>query len=185
MEVKGIALKTTRDFVKTNFPGDYSQWLNALPESTRKNFEGVLDVGKWYPLHENYLIPLGKISGMFFNGNEKKCGEALGYYSADVALKGIYKVFLLMASPNYLMQRASKIITTYYQPSQVEAEKVSQKSALIRITEFSEMDAALEYRFAGWCKRALELSNCSDVSYTMRKSLARREDATEILFEWS
>lgn len=185
MEVKGIAIKTTRDYVKANYPNDYKRWLDELPVSVQENYKNLVDVSKWYELEENYLIPINKIAKLFFKGDECACGEAMGYYSADVALRGIYKVFLLMASPKYLMQRASKIIKTYYQPSQVEAESVSDRSAIIRITEFEAMDLALEYRFAGWCKRALELSNCSGVKYQINQSLAKGDSSTELQFFWN
>lgn len=185
MEVKGIAIKTTRDFIKAKFPNDYNKWLNELPDTVKENYKTLVDVSRWYSLEEDYLIPISKISTLFYRGDVRACGEAMGYYSADVALKGIYKVFLLMASPKFLMQRASKIIRTYYQPSEVEAESVSDKSAIIRITEFNAMDQTLEYRFAGWCKRALELSNCSGVSYKINQSLAKGDSYTEMQFSWN
>lgn len=185
MEVKGIALKTTRDFVKANFPGEYNTWIKKLPAETREMYEFVIDVSKWYPIKESYLVPLTIISDLFYNGDKKKCGDALGYYSADIALKGIYKVFLMIASPSFLMQRAGKIITTYYRPCEVEAIKISDKSVSLNITDFSEMDLALEYRFGGWCKKALELSNCDGVNYERKKSLARGDASTILVFSWN
>ncbi|MBN1115861.1 MAG: hypothetical protein JXA77_01555 [Bacteroidales bacterium] len=184
MKVKGTAIKTTRDFVKTKYTKDYDKWLNSLPPESKKFFEGSLDVTEWFPLKEAYKIPILKISEMFFSGNNKECAEAIGYYSADVALKGFYKVFLLVASPNYLAQRASKIITTFYQPSAVETVSLSPNSTAIRVTEFAEMDNTLEYRFGGWCKRALELSNCKNVNFKIKSSLAKGDDCTEIVFTW-
>jgi hypothetical protein len=185
MEVKGTALKTTRDFVKVNFPNEYNKWMKELPEPTRHIFEDVLDISGWYPLRESYLVPINRVAKLFYNGDEKVCGDAIGYYSAEIALKGLYKVFLLIASPAYLIQRATKIITTFYRPSQVEAFSISSKSAGIRITEFSEMDLALEYRVGGWCKRALELSNCTGVTYEFKSSIAKGDSYTEIVFSWN
>lgn len=184
MEVKGIALKTTRDFVKKNFPDQYKNWHNNLPEPTRQMYDGVIDVTKWYPIKESYLVPIDAISKQFYKSDARLCGDTIGYFSAEVALKGIYKVFLLIAKPGFLIQRASKIISTYYRPSEVEAFTISSNSAGIRITEFKDMDLALEYRFGGWCKRALELSNCSGVKYKIEKSLAKGDECTEIAFSW-
>ena len=36
MEVKGTALKTTRDFIKTQFPDQYDKWLDSLTADSRK-----------------------------------------------------------------------------------------------------------------------------------------------------
>lgn len=185
MEVKGTALKTTRDFVKINFPTEFNKWMNELPEPIRKIYDGVLDISGWYPLREAYLVPINRVSKMFYKGDDKVCGDAIGYYSAEVALKGLYKVFLLIASPAYLIQRATKIITTFYRPSQVEAFSISPKSAGLRITEFIEMDLALEYRVGGWCKRALELSSCTGVKYDFKSSIAKGDPYTEIVFSWN
>jgi hypothetical protein len=184
MQVKGTALKTTRDFIKTKFPNDYKKWHDSLPENSRKHYGTLINVGDWFPLKESYLVPINITAEMFYGGNYKKCGEEMGQYSAEIALKGFYKVFLLIASPNYLVQRAAKIILTFYSPSEVEAIEISSKSAGMKITLFPEINEALEYRIAGWCKKALELANCSGVIYTITKSIAKGDKSTDITYTW-
>lgn len=184
MEVKGTALKTTRDFVKNKYPSEYNKWMQTLPAPTRELYESAINVTEWFPIVECYLVPISSICEMFFKGDEKQCGDELGQFSADLALKGLYKVFLIVASPNFLIQRASKIISTYYQPSEVEAYSIDANSAGIRITKFEHLDKALEYRFGGWCKRALELANCSGVTYSINKSKAQGNSVCEIEFFW-
>ncbi|MDY0254219.1 MAG: hypothetical protein RBR30_07375 [Tenuifilaceae bacterium] len=39
MEIKGTAVKATPDFVKERFPGRYMEWLQAMPNSSRRIFE--------------------------------------------------------------------------------------------------------------------------------------------------
>lgn len=185
MKVKGSALKTTRDFVKTKFKEDYVRWYNSLPQNSQEIFQDIINATEWYPIESAYLVPINKISKMFYGGDNKKCGDDLGYYSAEVALKGFYKVFILIASPSNLVQRASKIITTYYQPSEVDAFTINSKSVGLKILKFDKIDEALEYRIAGWCKRALELSNCSGVNYHFNKSLLSKDNYTEIVFNWN
>ena len=184
MKVKGVAIKTTRDFVKTNFPGNYKGWIDSLKPEARKVYSETINATEWYLIKEYYLDVINAIAKMFFNGNIRKCGDALGYYSAEIALKGFYKVFLLVASPTYLIQRATKIVTTYYQPSAVEIVILDSKSAGLKITRFDVIDEALEFRFGGWCKRALELSNCKGVNYTINSSIAKGDEYTEIIFTW-
>ncbi len=106
----------------------------------------------------------------------------LGSYSAETALKGFYKVFLLIASPQFLMQRASKIFTTFYNPSQVEAEITGPYSAILRVVQLEDIDEAVEYRIAGWIKKALELANCREAGYEIKKSMAKGDAVTEIHF---
>jgi hypothetical protein len=184
MQVKGTAVRTTRDFVKTNFPDSYNKWIDSLPPDSKKLFTATVDATAWYPLREGYSIPVGKIMDLYFNGNCKTGGDQLGSWSAEVGLKGFYKVFLLIASPQFLMQRASKIFTTFYEPSQVEAEIIGSNAAILRVTKFDEIDEALEYRIAGWVKKALELANCREPGYEIKKAMSKGDSVTEIHFHW-
>jgi hypothetical protein len=184
MQVKGTALRTTRDFVKTNFPGSYDKWLNSLSPESKKLYTTTLDATAWYPLKEGYSIPVGKIMEICFNKDYKKGGDQLGSWSAEIGLKGFYKVFLLIASPQFLLQRASKIFTTFYEPSEIEASIIGSNDAILRIVRFDEIDEAIEYRIAGWVRKALELANCKEPRYEIKKFLSKGDSATEIHFYW-
>lgn len=185
MNVKGTALTTTRDFVKTKFPSRYNEWLNSLPEDSKLFYSSSIDATKWYPLNGGYMIPIKKVVDLFFNGDSVKGGEEVGRYSAEVALKGFYKVFLLVASPNYLMGRASRMFSTFYDPSEIGVVSMGSNSAIFRIIKFEEIDTALEHRIAGWILRALELANCKEPSYKITKALSKGAESTDIEFSWS
>jgi hypothetical protein len=185
MDIKGTAIKTTREFVKLNFPTGYDAWIDILPEETRVVYaSSILNMAGWYPLKENYQVPTEKIIEMFYGGNVKVGGEALGKFSADVALTGIYKLFLMVATPKYLMTRASVVFSTYYIPSEIKVSVGDNKSITLLITKFTELFPVLEYRIAGWCIRALELCGCKNVQYTINKSLLNGNPYTEYLFSW-
>jgi hypothetical protein len=184
MQVKGTALKTTRDFIKTRFPDLYNKWLESLTDESRKIFTSTLDATAWYPFREGYSIPVKKIMELCYDNDFRTGGDQLGSYSAETALTGFYKVFLLIASPQFLMQRASKIFTTYYDPSRVEAKITGPGSAILRIIQFDEIDESIEYRIAGWTRKALELAKCHDPGYEIKKALSRGDSVTEIHFEW-
>jgi hypothetical protein len=184
MQVKGTALRTTRDFVKTKFPGSYDKWLDSLTPESKKLYSSTIDATAWYAYKEGYAIPIGKIMDICFDGNKKTGGDQLGEWSAEIGLKGFYKVFLLIASPQFLLQRASKIFTTFYEPSEIEASIIGSNDAILRINKFEDIDEAIEYRIAGWIRKALELANCREPSYLITKALSKGENATEIHFHW-
>jgi hypothetical protein len=130
------------------------------------------------------LFRLGKSWKCSITTIIKQGGDQLGSFSAETALKGFYKVFLLIASPQFLMQRATKIFTTFYEPSQVEASITGSNSAILRITQFDEIVGSVEYRIAGWVKKALEMANCHEPEYEIKKALSKGDNATEIHFNW-
>ncbi|NJK86082.1 MAG: hypothetical protein HC906_09085 [Bacteroidales bacterium] len=135
-------------------------------------------------MDESYIIPIRKVVEMFYQGDAKKGGEAIGNYSAELALKGFYKVFLLVASPNFLMNRASRMFSTFYEPSEIIVIANRPNTATLRIVKFEGIDTALEYRIAGWIKKALILANCKDPSFKIMKSMAKGDEYTDMEFSW-
>jgi hypothetical protein len=186
MEIKGTGIKTTREFVKTTHPDKYDSWLNSLPEKTFALYHSpLINMAGWYPFKDAYVIPLDKIVSMFYAGNAKSCGEAVGKFSADIALKGIYKLYLMIATPQNLMQKASIMFSTFYNPCEIKVVDIGPKTVTMQILKFAEITPIVEYRISGWCVRALELCGCKNVNYKIAKSLTKMEAHTDLVFTWA
>jgi hypothetical protein len=54
----------------------------------------------------------------------------------------------------------------------------------LRVVKFEGIDEAIEYRIAGWTRKALELANCNSPRYEIKKFLSKGDAATEIYFHW-
>ncbi|OFX82313.1 MAG: hypothetical protein A2W99_09680 [Bacteroidetes bacterium GWF2_33_16] len=184
MQVKGTGIKTTKEFVKINFPQGYTNWINSLTPKSRELYTGNTEFTEWFPIKDAYIEPVEKIIELFYKGDAKAAGEALGRFSADYALKGVYKVFLLVASPQFLMKRATKIMTTYYQPCEISVAENGNKSVILTISKFDLINPALEFRIGAWCQKALELTNCRNPKYNIKRALTKGDKTTEIVFSW-
>lgn len=184
MRVKGTAVKSTRDFIQQKHPAMYQKWLDSLPNDSKTIFTTTLDASSWYPIQEAYKVPMEKTLALCYPHNAFEGADQMGSFSAETALRGVYKVFLLVASPQFLVQRAAKIFTTYFEPSEIEAEHKDARTILFRIKRFESINEHTEYRIAGWIRKALEMANCREVGYVITKSLARGNDSTEIQITW-
>lgn len=184
MQVKGTSIKTTRDFVKIKFPNRYDEWINSLPKDSQVLYNDSIRVGEWFEIRTAYYEPMNKIIELFYSNNAQKGGEDLGLYSAEVALNGIYKVFLLVATPQYLMKRASRMIETFYHPCDVEVTDPTNKMSVMTIKKFEGITKPLEYRFAGWTVKALELCKCKNVSYKITSHISAGQPTTTLEFRW-
>lgn len=184
MQVKGTGIKTTKEFVKSNFPQGYSSWISSLPQKSKELYTGNTEFTEWFSIKEAYIEPVEKIIELFYKSDAKAAGEGLGRFSAEYALKGVYKVFLLVASPQFLMKRATKIMTTYYQPCEISVAENGNKSVILTISKFDGINPALEYRIGAWCQKALELTNCRNPKYLIKKALTKGDAITEIHFNW-
>ena len=114
MEVKGTAVKSIKDFVQNEYKVQYNNWINALPTPSQEIMKGGVFANNWYSMKDAAIEPTKVIAQMFFNGDIKKAALQSGRYSAEAGLKGVYKIFIMIAKPSYIMQRATRVFQSYY-----------------------------------------------------------------------
>lgn len=120
---------------------------------------------------------------LFYRGNIKGAEET-GKFSAEYGLKGVLKIFVKMGTPSFLVSRASTILPQYYKPSKMETLENTDKGALVRITEFPEINDVIEHRIMGWMIKALEIQGCKGVRTLLTQSLTKGAPATEFKVSW-
>ncbi len=184
MEVKGSALLSIPLFLlKKVGKRGYNEWLNTLTPAARKVYGSKIDKNKWYPLQEIMVEPSLRACDMFFHGSRRGAWES-GRYSAEIGLKGLYKMLVKLSSPQILIKKAGSIIQTYYNPCSLEVIDSGKDYVILHITEFPEMDKMIEYRIAGWMERALEICGCRHISIKINKSLTDNSLYTEFSITW-
>lgn len=184
MEIKGTAVIAIRDFVKINYAEKYSEWVGSLSDGSKAIFSGVIDASKWYPLNAAGIVPTKKIAEMFFSGDYKKGAWIAGQFSAQKALTGIYKIFVKASTPAYIIQRASRVFATYYQPCQIIVKDKHDKHVMLELSNMTESDIVIEYRIAGWIVSALEISGSQNVTVTFPSSISKGDEVTLFDINW-
>jgi len=184
MEIKGPAVKSIPEFVKKNFPNRFKEWLDSLTPESKKIMANPIFSTSWYPMEVAAVEPTEKMGLLFYKSKIEAAVES-GKYSAESTLKGVYRIFVKASSPTYIINRASKVFTTYYRPSNMKVVDTSDKTVLVHITQFESPNSIVEFRIAGWMERALELSGCKDVKVFIKKSLTKGDDVTEYSIKWS
>ncbi len=181
MEVKGISARSVVQYVKHKYNADYNKWFDALPEASKKIFSDLVKTNEWYSLQFGLTQPMRTVGSVFYNNDWKKAVWEMGRFSAEEALTGIYKIYVKMGSPKHIIERASRIMSAYFNPSEMKVIRSDKNSVVLHITRFDEPDEAIEYNIGGWIERALEISGCSNVSVQIPQSLARRDKVTEFV----
>jgi hypothetical protein len=185
MEVKGTAVTTIPAFVKAKH-GDagYRKWLDSLQPATREAFSGTMLSSAWYPLREMLIEPTVSICGLFYGGAMLGAVE-LGRFSAEQGLKGVYRLFVRIGSPEYIISKAGQILPTYYRPSAMTVPEHSHGRALVRITEFAEPHPVVEHRMAGWMEQALTICGVKRVQSKIVVSMTMGSPHTDFQLTWS
>jgi hypothetical protein len=184
MQVKGTAIAVLPKFIEERFgAARLKQWLDGLPERTRAVFSDGVLISDWYPIKETYIDPTAALCELFYNGDSIGAHE-IGRYSAEQALRGIYKAFVKLSSVRSFIQRANTVMTTYYKPSAMEVVSVEPNRLVLHMTIFPVPSEHAELRIAGWCQRGLEIHGCRDVTWAIPRSLTKKDPLTELVFTW-
>jgi hypothetical protein len=183
MEIKGSAVKSISDYIKKFHPDKYTGWLDVLPGESKKIFQDAILPSGWYALKDAAVIPTEQLGNIIFNDPVKGAWEC-GRFSAETALTGIYKFFIKAASPFFIIERAGKIFSTYYQPSVMKVVEKGDDYVVLHITQFDEPSALVEARISGWIERAMEIHGVGFVDVITKKSLAHGDSLTEIFVRW-
>ena len=184
MEVKGTAIITLPPFIKERFgEGGFNRWIDGLTPEAREVYQSSVLASSSYPLKRFLIEPLRKMCSLFYAGDLKGARES-GRFSADYSLKGIYKIFVKLGSPEFMLRRAGSILPLYYTPSEMKVMECRTGQGIMQITKFREMDQVLEIRIAGWMERAIEISGGKQPNIKITKSLAGGDPLSEFLATW-
>jgi len=183
MRTKGTTVKAIQNFVKDVYPQKYDEWIKNLPNESQKIMTEAIYATDWYPLNDGAIQPTYHLK-MFYDENSLKAAWEAGRHSASITLTGVYKVFVKMANPSYVIKRASKITATYYENVVVDSGEETKNSVVVTIYEFPELHRLIEQRIGGWMERALELSGCSDIKTRITKSLTKGDGQTRYEINW-
>jgi ribosomal protein S17E len=184
MEIKGTAVKSTPEYIKEKYPTRYLEWLQSMPESSRKIFEQFIYATSWYNLIDSVIIPTQKAGDLFFNGNHAEAAHGLGRHSANIALKGIYKIFVRVSSPHYVLSRASSIFSTYYKPSSISVTESKNKRCVLELSKFKYSERLIMHRIAGWIEQTLEITLKTALTVDIHNQLSGKSLKTLITVEW-
>ncbi|RLD41198.1 MAG: hypothetical protein DRI86_13860 [Bacteroidetes bacterium] len=183
INVKGTGVISTKAYVETNHKSQYKAWVNSLPTKSNSIYTKSISATEWYSVEDAYYYPLKHIAERFYNGDERTTGLEVGRFSANYGLKGVYKVFLMIATPQALMRASKRIISVYFSNTEVKIDDVKKKSLVLSCTRVFTTNELFDYRTIGWCMRALELANCKNVKFDIVKPKYSKMFSVEL--SWS
>jgi hypothetical protein len=181
MQVRGSIIQSIDQFVSEKYSERYDDWKSELNAETLDLIKNASS-SDWYPVEDGVINPTEAMCDMFFNKDMRGAWES-GRYSAEVALTGIYKIFLLVATPSFLLKRASRIIATFYDPADLKVISSTNDSVVVRSNQLIKSEI-VEYRLAGWMEKALELCGCKNLDLSITQSLAKGDAFFEVSINW-
>jgi hypothetical protein len=179
MQIKGSSLVATERFVKQRFGSDgYQRLLQVLPKPSREIYENPIIATQWYPINEGFYQPLEAICRLFFDGQPRGARET-GNYSAREGLRGVYRIFVRIASVDFILKKTPSIFATYYQPGRMEVLESQARRVVLRMTGVDEPHPLLEERICGWLEGAAEVCGERNCRVSLISSMAQGDQYTD------
>lgn len=167
MQAKGTTVRTLKEYVTETHGSDgYRRWLESLPPASQAVFGQRLLPSNWYPFEDAVLRPMVAMGSMFYGGDPGGAWRE-GRYTAAKDLRGVYRVFVRVASPEFLMRNTAVMWSTYYHGSEARLIEGRNDGAVMELSGIEPASRDFDHHVAGWIEQALEICGCSQIRFTI------------------
>jgi hypothetical protein len=180
--VKGTAVDASLRYVRERFgEAALASVLDALSEPDRAAIgRGVL-ASSWYPM--DALLAFMTEAERQLGPRESDLARRMGRASSEYSLKGIYKIFFKVGSPEFIIARAAPVFSSYYDTGEMKVTESVHGRASMELVGFT---GALQFceRVHGWMERTLELSGARGVRLVHSACVHRRDPVCRFEARW-
>ncbi|MBN2805597.1 MAG: hypothetical protein JXR22_02985 [Prolixibacteraceae bacterium] len=182
-QIKGMAIACTFELIKSRYGQEvFQQILNELSEEDRQILGRTILPSLWYSLKafNNFLKAEVKI---VYNGNSSKLQKG----SEEIVnnqLKGIYKFFVKLGSPEFVVGRIGSVNNSYFNGIELEKE-ISTGRFVGKYRGFEADQELFEEIIIGFYKKALEISGAKNIQARFDIPISQGKDYAQILVTWN
>jgi hypothetical protein len=184
VQIKGSAIQETINQVKHRSGEDaLERILGLLDEDARKVFSNQISTSSWYPL-DFFARFLEVEIKVLAAGNEEmvtRGSEAV----IERQLRGIYKAFVKLGSPEFVIKRIAAVHATYFDGVPIEVEMPAPRSASVRYRGFQKQHRIMGFAIIGFFKKALEISGAKNVTTRFTVPIEAGQEFAELSITWS
>jgi len=180
-EAKGVGLRGILKYIKLNHEPGISSLLSRLADPEKKIFESPILTSKWYPY--SAFAGLLKIMDEEMGGGDLRLCRKYGESAGSLDLSSIFKIFLKVGSPQFIIKRSDWFWKQYYRPGGMEVPETSDTMVRIRIKDFPMVKQHCMV-MEGWMEKSLLMSGAKNPR--MKEVQCRNEGAPfcEYIGEW-
>ena len=181
IHVRGSLLRSRMLWVTEQGRGALNQVLSALPDRIRALVDLGVDAKGWYSFQDWVELCL-TIDRELGTGDLQLCYE-LGRYSAEVNLKGLYRLVFRIMKIGFLVRRSAAAWDVSYDAGKMVVVASTRRSVTLRIVDFPEPHRVHCLAVKGFVARAAEMTG-EQVSEQYERCRADGDDVCEMAFRW-
>lgn len=183
-QVKGRAVIDAVALVRERHgPAAVDALLGTLDAEAQEVLRGTLLANDWYPLDVMTSFMVAGVRA-YSDGDESVIVER-SERVVEQQLGGIYRIFVRLGSPEFIVKRAGAIHQTYFEGVQIAWTFAEERRAVVRYTGFEAQHRIMEPAIVGFYRKALQLSGAKDVSARITTPLSAARGYLEVEIAWS
>lgn len=183
-KIKGSVVHSNAAFLQEKLGKEiYGQVLAKLTPADREALGTVILQSAWYEY--SILLRLMEAAQEFYKPTTpKSMAWEMGRFSSEYGLKTVYKIFFKVADPQFVISRASKIFSNYFDTGVMEIVSMEARAAHLRIRGFDQPCEQFCDRAQGWMERTVEMAGGKSVTITHPICAARGGAYCDFLGRW-
>lgn len=183
-KAKGVVAQGIQAFIKDRFgESGYQSWLEALSVDARIIFSSEVFASTWYTVATSVVEPHHQLCRKFYSGNLEGSYQT-GYFSAQLALRGIYKIFVQLGSVSFTLERVPRLLSMHYLGADASVVENKPGRAVVHLTHFPQHSPHIDHAIAGWSHGALDIIGASEPKASVTRSLSK-DDHSEFVLTWT
>ena len=180
--VKGRSLLDTVTSIRSAF-GDAGlrKVLSSVEPPFRALLAGDVLVSDWYPLD---AMTCALERNLELNDPDEAHAIQRAEQAFDRQLNGVYKIFVRLGSPEWIIKRIGAVHETYFRNVQIAASFGGERRAVVRYVGFQRQHRVIELLILGFYRKALELSGAKERGVRITTSIAADKGYLELALSW-
>lgn len=184
VQIKGSAIKETISQIKSRAGEQaFQKILGLLDEETRTICQNEVVSSSWYPL-DVFTRFLEVEIRVLADGKEEMVTRG-SEVIIEKQLRGIYKAFVKLGSPEFVIKRIAAVHATYFLGVPIEVQLQGHGKAVVRYTGFEKQHRIMGFAIIGFFKKALEISGAKDVVLRFTVPIEEGKAFSELSISWS
>jgi len=101
----------------------------------------------------------------------------------EAQLSGIYKIFVKVGTPGFVINRISAVHATYFRGVQIIPE-IEDKKAVIKYVGFRKQHRVFQYTIIGFFRKALEMCGATNTAMSFTVPMTEDREYSELTISW-
>jgi len=182
-KIKGaVVLDSLKSIKERGGEQELSRIVARLEGEAKKIFEGPIYPWDWLELDHFTEFLEADVCETAGGNPEVLVGRSEKVIESQ--LRGIYRIFIKLGSPGYVIKRIASVHQTYFEGVAIIADVDDDSRATIKYIGFKKRHRILEYTIIGFHRKALEISGAKQIAVHFNVPMSDDNPYSEITITW-